>query len=171
VRHSRRGGEERGERMSVVELAGGEARFIGPGRRWGGGEAVGSGGVLIPIGFEGVKGEEEMGRRRIDGELEGDDPTLWFDFTQVREGHRHRHMAWRRGPKGGEGAAGNSQRWETSGENWPSGLRRLVGQMGLCEAFGTGEEGGCSGLRWVKRPDELGAMVGFVMKNQEKGKG
>jgi hypothetical protein len=34
------------------------SRFIGPRRLWGGGEAVGSGGVLIPISFEGVKGEE-----------------------------------------------------------------------------------------------------------------
>jgi hypothetical protein len=33
-------------------------RFIGPGRRWGGGEATGSGGVLLLVGFEGVKREE-----------------------------------------------------------------------------------------------------------------
>jgi hypothetical protein len=30
--------------------------FIGSGRRWGGGEAAGGGGVLHLIGFEGVKG-------------------------------------------------------------------------------------------------------------------
>jgi hypothetical protein len=30
--------------------------FIGPGRRWRGGEEAGGGGVLIPVGFEGVKG-------------------------------------------------------------------------------------------------------------------
>jgi hypothetical protein len=30
--------------------------FIGPGRRWRGGEEADSGGVLIPIGFKGVKG-------------------------------------------------------------------------------------------------------------------
>jgi hypothetical protein len=30
--------------------------FIGPGRWWGGGEAAGEGGVLLLIGFEGVKG-------------------------------------------------------------------------------------------------------------------
>jgi hypothetical protein len=40
-----------------------------------------------------------------------------------------------------------------------------------CEAFGLGEEGGCSGLSWAKRPDRLGAMVGFIMKNKEKEKG
>jgi hypothetical protein len=42
----------------------------GVGRGWGrilygwggGGEVAGGGGVLVPIGFEGVKGEEEMGR-------------------------------------------------------------------------------------------------------------
>jgi hypothetical protein len=69
------------------------------------------------------------------------------------------------------GVARNSQRWETSGENGPSGLRRPVGQLGRCEAFRPGEEGGCSGLSWSKRPDGLGAMVGFAMKNQEKEKG
>jgi hypothetical protein len=37
--------------------------FIGPGRQWGGGEEAGGGGVLIPIGFEGIKG----GKRRPDG--------------------------------------------------------------------------------------------------------
>jgi hypothetical protein len=74
-------------------------------------------------------------------------------------------------PKGGGGEAGNSQRWETSGENGLSGLRRLVGQLYRCEAFGPGEEGGCSGLSWAKRPDRLGAMVGFTTKNQEKEKG
>jgi hypothetical protein len=84
------------------------ARFIGLGRRWVGGEAGGGGGVLIPIGFEGVKGKEEMGQCRLDGKLEGDDLTLWFDFTRVREGSRRRHMAQRRGPKGGSGATGNS---------------------------------------------------------------
>jgi hypothetical protein len=30
--------------------------FIGPGKRWSGGEEAGGGGVLIPISFEGVKG-------------------------------------------------------------------------------------------------------------------
>jgi hypothetical protein len=37
------------------------AHFIGPMRRWGGGEVAGGGGVLILIGFEGVKREEETG--------------------------------------------------------------------------------------------------------------
>jgi hypothetical protein len=43
--------------------------------------------------------------------------------------------------------------------------------LGRCEAFGPGQEGGCSGLSWAKRLDELGDMVGFAMKNQEKEKG
>jgi hypothetical protein len=67
-----------------------------------------------------------MGRHRLDGKLEGDDATLWFDFTWVREGSRHRHMAQQCGLKGGGGVAGNNQRWETSGENRSSGLRRPV---------------------------------------------
>jgi hypothetical protein len=29
--------------------------FIGPGRRWGGGEAASGGGVLLLVGFKGVK--------------------------------------------------------------------------------------------------------------------
>jgi hypothetical protein len=69
------------------------AHFIGPGRRWGGGEVANGSGVLIPIGFGGVKGEEETGRHCLDGKLEGHNPTLWFDFTWVREGRRRRHMA------------------------------------------------------------------------------
>jgi hypothetical protein len=90
------------------------------------------------------------------------------NFTRVWDGSRRRHMERQRGPKGGSGAAGNSQRWETRGESGSSGLRRLVDQLGWCEAFGPGEEGGCRGLRWAKRPDGLGSMVGFAMKNQEK---
>jgi hypothetical protein len=30
--------------------------FIGPGRRWGGGEVADNGDILLLIGFEGVKG-------------------------------------------------------------------------------------------------------------------
>jgi hypothetical protein len=49
-----------------------------------------------------------MGRCRLDGKLEGDDLTLRFDFTRVREGGRRQHMVQRCGSKGGSGAAGNS---------------------------------------------------------------
>jgi hypothetical protein len=41
--------------------------FIGPGRRWGGGEAAGDGGVLLLVGFEGVKG----------GRGDGTTPIQW----------------------------------------------------------------------------------------------
>jgi hypothetical protein len=58
--------------------------FIGPGRRWGGGEAASGGGVLIPIGFKGVKGEEETGRRHFSGAV------------KVEEGGSQRRMAWQR---------------------------------------------------------------------------
>jgi hypothetical protein len=53
--------------VSTVWRGGGGACFIGLGRRWGGGEAVGHGGVLIVVGFEGVKGEEEMGWHYFSG--------------------------------------------------------------------------------------------------------
>jgi hypothetical protein len=39
--------------------------FIGPGRRWGGWEAAGGGGVLFLIGFEGVKGGKGDGAASI----------------------------------------------------------------------------------------------------------
>jgi hypothetical protein len=58
---------ERGEqraRCGEVETG---VRFIRPGRRWGGGEVAGGGGVLILIGFDGVKGEEETGRCHFSG--------------------------------------------------------------------------------------------------------
>jgi hypothetical protein len=45
----------------------GGARFTGPGRWRRGGEAAGGGGILILIGFEGVKGEEETGQHRFGG--------------------------------------------------------------------------------------------------------
>jgi hypothetical protein len=47
--------------------SGAGAHFIWPGRWWGGGDAASGGRVLIPIGFKGVKGEEETGWRRFSG--------------------------------------------------------------------------------------------------------
>jgi hypothetical protein len=60
--------------------------------------------------FKDETGEEETGQRRLDGELEGDNPTLRFDFTQVREGDtRQRMVRWCTG----RGSAGSSvRRWE-----------------------------------------------------------
>jgi hypothetical protein len=70
-------------------------------------------------------------------------------------------------PAKGGGGSGVG-RWMTprAGSNcWAERLCRPVGQLGRCKVFGSGEEGGSGGLRWAKRPDELGAMVGFTMKN------
>jgi hypothetical protein len=47
--------------VSAVQRGGGGVRFIVPGRRWGVGEAAGGGGVLLLIGFKGVKGGREDG--------------------------------------------------------------------------------------------------------------
>jgi hypothetical protein len=44
-----------------VSRAGGGGTFIGLGRWWGGREAADSGGVLILIGFEGVRGKRRWG--------------------------------------------------------------------------------------------------------------
>jgi hypothetical protein len=57
------------------------------------------------------------------------------------------------------------------GRCWAERLHKPVGQLGRCEAFRPGEEGGCGGLSWAKRPGGLGATVGFTMKNQKKEKG
>jgi hypothetical protein len=85
-------------------------RFIGLGRQRGGGEAANGGGVLIPVSFEGVKGEEEMGRHRLDRELEEGNLTLRLNFNQVREGGTLWRMArWRTGR--GSGGSG-VRRWE-----------------------------------------------------------
>jgi hypothetical protein len=52
------------------------------------------------------------GRWHLDGKLEGDDPTLWFDFTKVQEGSRRRHMVRRRGWKQLEvGCVGRYASW------------------------------------------------------------
>jgi hypothetical protein len=80
--------------------------FIGPGRWWGGGEAGGGSGVLIPIDFEGVKGEEETGRRRFSGGSEGGMMALRFGSSQAEEGGSRRRTARWHGWRGG-GADGS----------------------------------------------------------------
>jgi hypothetical protein len=40
--------------------------------------------------------------------------------------------------------------------NWAKRLRRPVVLMGQCEGFGPGEERGCGGSRWAKKPERLG---------------
>jgi hypothetical protein len=47
------GGREQRVRCREAEAG---VRFIGPGRRWGGGEAADGSGVLLLISFKGVKG-------------------------------------------------------------------------------------------------------------------
>jgi hypothetical protein len=47
---------EGGEQRVRCREAEAGVHFIGPGRRWGGGEEADGGGVLLLIGFEGVKG-------------------------------------------------------------------------------------------------------------------
>jgi hypothetical protein len=83
--------------------------FIGLGRRWGGGEAAGSGGVFLLVGFEGVKREEETGRRHFSGGSEGGMTALGLALH-----------AWRRAAVGGArhgrrgSGANGSRRWETT---------------------------------------------------------
>jgi hypothetical protein len=52
------------------------------------------------------------------------------------------------------------------GLGWAERLRRPVGQMGRCKGFGLGEEGGCGGLRWAKKPKSLGPAWEFLQKIQ-----
>jgi hypothetical protein len=58
-------GEERRGAGSAAQRGRGGVHFIGPGRRWGEGEADGGGGVLLLIGFEGVKGGRREGTALI----------------------------------------------------------------------------------------------------------
>jgi hypothetical protein len=68
--------------------------FIGTGRWWRGGEEAGGGGVLIPVGFKGVKGEEETGQRRFSGGSEGGMTALQFGSSRVEEGGSRQHTTW-----------------------------------------------------------------------------
>jgi hypothetical protein len=58
---------EGGEQRVRCREAEAGVRFIGQGRRWGGGEEADGGGVLLLIGFEGVKG----------GRGDGTTPIQW----------------------------------------------------------------------------------------------
>jgi hypothetical protein len=56
--------------------------------------------------------------------------------------------------------------WRKVGGSWAKRLRRPVGQMGRCEGFGLGEEGGCGGSRRAKKPERLGPAWEFPRKIQ-----
>jgi hypothetical protein len=75
-------------------------------------------------------------------------------------GQRKEKSSWAlAGPKGGSGAAG---------------LRRPIGQLGRCKAFGPREERGCSGPRWPKRlggPCTLQNQPGRKNEKEKKNKG
>jgi hypothetical protein len=86
--------------------------FYRVGEAVGGWEATGSGGDLLLIGFEGVKGEEETERRRLDGGNEESGVPVRFGYSRVEESSRRWRTARRRGRRG-RGADG-SQRWETT---------------------------------------------------------
>jgi hypothetical protein len=78
------------------------------------------------------------------------------------------------GSNGGEQRARSAAamaKWAVAAQSSGVGRRRPGGPLwtarlrshpGWCKAFGPG---GCSGLRWAKRSDGLGAMVGSVIKN------
>jgi hypothetical protein len=85
--------------------------FIGPGRWWGGGEAADGSGVLLLIGFKGVKGGRGTGRHRFSGGSEGGMTALRFSYLRVEEGGSWWRTTWRRGQRGGD--ANGSRRWES----------------------------------------------------------
>jgi hypothetical protein len=132
------------------------------GRRWGGREAAYGGGVLIPVGFEGVEEGQEMGRRRFSGGVKA-----------VRRHFGSARCTQRRVAIGEARRGGTSQRrWRLRRrevEDAPSQAERLhrpVGQLGQCKVFGLGEEGGSSGLRWAKKSERLGPAWEFPRKIQ-----
>jgi hypothetical protein len=65
--------------------------------------------------------------------------------------------------KGGGNSGGG--RWKTP-PSWAERLRKPVGQLGRCKVFGSGEEGGISGLRWAKKLERLEPAWEFPRKNQ-----
>jgi hypothetical protein len=73
---------------------------------------AGGGGVLLLIGFDGVKREEETGLHRFSGGTEGGMTVLRFGSSRMEEGGCRRHMARRRDHRGG--GANGSRRWEMS---------------------------------------------------------
>jgi hypothetical protein len=78
--------------------------FIGLGRRWGGGEAAGEGGVLLLVGFEGVKGGRGDGTAPIQWGSESVVTVLWFGSSRVEEGGSQQHTARWSGRRGGGGS-------------------------------------------------------------------
>jgi hypothetical protein len=85
-------------------------RFIGPGRRWGAGEAAGGGGVLPLSVLKELKGEEETGRRQFSEGSEGGMTALRFGSSHMEEGGSRQRTAWQRGHRGG--TVDGSRRWE-----------------------------------------------------------
>jgi hypothetical protein len=122
-------------------------RFIGPGRRWGGGEAAGDGGGLLLIGFEGVKGGKGDGRRQFSWGSEGSMTALRFGSSRVEEGGSQ----WRThgGAAGGAvvpmEAGGGSQRTGPKGRAEPAGFGGSEGEIKMGRVTKWAEsQGGCS---------------------------
>jgi hypothetical protein len=59
-----------------------------------------------------LKGEEAMGRHRLDGEMKKVGAAVWFGYSRVEESGRQWRMARRRGRRGG--SDDQSRRWETT---------------------------------------------------------
>jgi hypothetical protein len=85
-------------------------RFIGPGRRWGGGEAADGSAVLLLISFEGVKGGRGDGTTPIQSGSKGGMTMLRFGSSCTEEGDSWRRMVGWRDRRGG--GADGSWRWE-----------------------------------------------------------
>jgi hypothetical protein len=92
-----RGEERRRVAASAVRRGGGGVIFIGPGRPWGGGEAANGGGVLLLVGFKGVKWGRgdgttpiQWGKRR-----RHDSASIWlFARGGGRQSAAHDTTAW-----------------------------------------------------------------------------
>jgi hypothetical protein len=94
----RRRGEERGARMSAVEMVGGVVPFYRVR------EAIGQGGWPAVVGiqyrpFRRVKGGGElMGQCRLDGGNDEGGAPVCFGYSRVEESGRWRRTTWRRRP-------------------------------------------------------------------------
>jgi hypothetical protein len=129
------------------------------------GDGLSSGGQWCFINVP-VTEEVARGWPFDEGEMKG--VGRWFGSAPFGCRRVAHDGAWRGGTPGDAAATRASK----GGRRPPGGAEWAAQASWAGARFSSRERrGGCSGLSWAKRPDRLGAMVGFAMKkNQEKEK-